>query len=551
MRDGRRRGRGRATRAASTPAGADAAPLRVAPEELDEALERARRSSSSPGCRWRSRTSRAVAEAGVGEDVDGRAAAGPARARCARCPVASRRGLRARRPRALPEHGRDGRRHRARRRRDRRRGLRAARAGRARSTRRSSAPAGCAASSASTAWAARRRSPRSPTAPRRSRAVDVIVGPGNLYVQEAKRQLSGTRRHRRLRRARATCSWSLGRRRATARRWSALDLLAQAEHGEGSLVVGASRRRASVCDALGGDARARCVVERPTVGDAALRARRRSPTPREAIELANAFAPEHLQLIGADAEALAPRVRTRRLRVRRRRERAPRSATTSPAPTTSCRPAAPRASPRRSRPRHFRRRMAEVRDRPGGARRSWRRAGAPIARAEGFEVHARVDGGAHAGRIRRHEPHGEHRAQDRRDRRRAARWRSTAPARATRATGVGFLDHMLDLLARHGRLDLDVDGQRRPARPAPTTRSRTSAIVLGQALDEALGDRAGIVRYGSATVPMDEARASCAIDISGRPFTRVRGRPAAGLDRRLRARADRGVLPRRSPTRRS
>jgi len=88
----------------------------------------------------------------------------------------------------------------------------------------------------------------------------------------------------------------------------------------------------------------------------------------------------------------------------------------------------------------------------------------------------------------------------------------------TRASGVGFLDHMLDLLARHGRLDLDVavsgDLQTGSHHTAEDT-----AIVLGQALDVALGDRSGITRYGSATVPMDEARASCALDISGRPFT--------------------------------
>ena len=54
--------------------------------------------------------------------------------------------------------------------------------------------------------------------------------------------------------------------------------------------------------------------------------------------------------------------------------------------------------------------------------------------------------------------------------------------------------------------------------PARTTPSRTSGIVFGQALDTALGDRAGIFRYGHAVVPMDEARALCAIDISGRPF---------------------------------
>ena len=88
----------------------------------------------------------------------------------------------------------------------------------------------------------------------------------------------------------------------------------------------------------------------------------------------------------------------------------------------------------------------------------------------------------------------------------------------SRVTGVGFLDHMLDLLARHGRIDLDVavvgDLQTGSHHTAEDT-----AIVLGQALDAALGDRAGIARYGAATVPMDEARASCAIDVSGRPFT--------------------------------
>ena len=88
----------------------------------------------------------------------------------------------------------------------------------------------------------------------------------------------------------------------------------------------------------------------------------------------------------------------------------------------------------------------------------------------------------------------------------------------TRQTGVGFLDHMLDLLARHARLDLDVNVSGDLQTGAHHTAEDT-AIVFGQALDRALGDRAGIHRYGSALVPMDEARASCAIDISGRPFT--------------------------------
>lgn len=86
-----------------------------------------------------------------------------------------------------------------------------------------------------------------------------------------------------------------------------------------------------------------------------------------------------------------------------------------------------------------------------------------------------------------------------------------------RATGVGFLDHMLDLLARHGRLDLSVTATGDLETGAHHT-VEDVGICLGQALDQALGDRAGIFRYGSATIPMDEARASCAIDVSGRAF---------------------------------
>src|ERR1700751_400223 len=88
----------------------------------------------------------------------------------------------------------------------------------------------------------------------------------------------------------------------------------------------------------------------------------------------------------------------------------------------------------------------------------------------------------------------------------------------TRSSGVGFLDHILDLLARHARIDVDVNATGDLQTGAhPTTED--IAIVLGQALDSALGDRSGVMRFGSATVPMDEARASCAIDLSGRPVT--------------------------------
>jgi imidazoleglycerol-phosphate dehydratase len=88
---------------------------------------------------------------------------------------------------------------------------------------------------------------------------------------------------------------------------------------------------------------------------------------------------------------------------------------------------------------------------------------------------------------------------------------------ASADTGVGFLDHMLDLLARHGRLGLRVEARGDLETGAHHT-VEDVGIVLGQALDEALGDRSGIRRYGSALVPMDESLAECAIDISGRPL---------------------------------
>lgn len=84
-------------------------------------------------------------------------------------------------------------------------------------------------------------------------------------------------------------------------------------------------------------------------------------------------------------------------------------------------------------------------------------------------------------------------------------------------TGVGFFDHVLTAFAHHGLFDLDV-----------TTKGdldiddhhsvEDTALALGEAISKALGDRSGITRFGDAVVPMDEARASVAIDISGRPY---------------------------------
>lgn len=86
-------------------------------------------------------------------------------------------------------------------------------------------------------------------------------------------------------------------------------------------------------------------------------------------------------------------------------------------------------------------------------------------------------------------------------------------------TGVGFFDHMLEGFARHGLFDLEVEVQGDLRVDCHHTIEDTG-IVLGQAIREAVGDKAGIRRYGSRILPMDEVLVLCALDLSGRPYYR-------------------------------
>ncbi|MFI5004802.1 MAG: histidinol dehydrogenase [Solirubrobacterales bacterium] len=211
--------------------------------------------------------------------------------------------------------------------------------------------------------------------------VDVIVGPGNLYVQEAKRQVSsivgidgfaGP----------SDLLVVMGEDADT--RLVALDLQAQAEHGRASLVAAVSSVPATL-DALareieGLDAQA------PTV-EPAVCALIDVADVQAGIELANAYAPEHLELVGAEPEALASKVRSAGCVFV-----GAAAATAFGDYVAGSNHILPTAGAARFASglstRHFRRRMSEVRIDPAGAEKL-ARAGAPIARAEGFEWHAR------------------------------------------------------------------------------------------------------------------------------------------------------------------
>lgn len=92
------------------------------------------------------------------------------------------------------------------------------------------------------------------------------------------------------------------------------------------------------------------------------------------------------------------------------------------------------------------------------------------------------------------------------------------------ATGVPFWDHMLTAVATHGMLDLVVQAQGDVEVDVHHTVEDT-AICLGEALRQALGDRAGITRFGDAVVPLDESLAQCVVDVSGRPYAVCSGEP--------------------------
>lgn len=91
-------------------------------------------------------------------------------------------------------------------------------------------------------------------------------------------------------------------------------------------------------------------------------------------------------------------------------------------------------------------------------------------------------------------------------------------------TGVGFYDHMLTALAKHGLLDLEIEATGDLHIDAHHT-VEDVAIVLGEALGEALGDKRGISRFGDATVPLDEALVQAVVDVAGRPYCVHTGEP--------------------------
>jgi histidinol dehydrogenase len=208
-------------------------------------------------------------------------------------------------------------------------------------------------------------------------SVDLIVGPGNLYVQEAKRLVSGDVGIDGFAGPSDLVVIADG---DTDPEPVALDLLAQAEHGPGTLVIAIS----TGAELLGALA-SRLATAPDTQAVAVLV---QAPDDAHALWLAEALAPEHLELIGAQAEAVAATVRNAGCLFV-----GPAGATAFGDYIAGSNHVLPTNGAARFasglNPAHFRRAMSEVRIRPGAAAEQLARAAAPVARAEGFELHAR------------------------------------------------------------------------------------------------------------------------------------------------------------------
>jgi imidazoleglycerol phosphate dehydratase HisB len=102
------------------------------------------------------------------------------------------------------------------------------------------------------------------------------------------------------------------------------------------------------------------------------------------------------------------------------------------------------------------------------------------------------------------------------------------PAIVRVQTGAGLYDHLLEQLGFHAGFNLVIDGAG-DVETGPHHTVEDAALALGNALDEALGDRRAMARYGNASVPMDEALATAVVDLAGRPYARIDVQPDAGL----------------------
>ena len=530
VRGARRRRRAATSPSASTRRSWRPSELRVDPRELEAAVG-VLEPAVLDGLRTAIANVRAVAEAQLREPVDGRACPRASACEVAEVPVGARGRLRARRPRALPVDGRHVRRHGAGRGRGADRRLRPARARRARPP---GDPGRLRALRGDRGLPDGRRPgdrARSPTGPRRVPAggrdrraratrwvteakrqvfgevgIDGLAGPSELVVVAVERRRPRADRARPARPGRARRGQPAVAdlaRRGAARGRRAPRSSASRPSGRASATPSceAGRRRPLARGAARWPSRSR-----PSTSSWSARRPRRWPTACAAP--------------AACSSAPAP---------------ARPSATTSRAPTTCCPPAAPRASRARSR-----------RPRSGAA---WLAYPCPARRRPASPPQAppwpapRAFPCTPSPWSAEREPHRPHPPRHRRDRHLALARPGRRPARASAApASASSTTCSTRSPATAGSTSTwSVDGD---LETGPHHTVEDTGIALGQALDEALGDRSGIARFGHAVVPMDEARAACAIDISGRPYTAFDGELPGRARGGLRHRPRRGVLPR-------